>query len=452
MTNKIKAYIALTLVVVIVLLTLVSNKFLFSSKHVAIEEDFSLFHNDYYIYINNFKELYSKEYKIATDIILFKDKDSLFSKPYLVTDYTRICMSLYDDKELHDHLSYNALITKYGSNLLNQLISEKSLDYELAQKAKDSIYQMIKVIQKEYEVETDYGKNKSLQTVWNFKIDSLLFSTKANEKQFPNIYTGIDNYFYGKPTTQVKVYDFAIVSQENYKHGVEFNVTTIFNTHQTFSTDILKQEHEAYEFDYLDITEVYVDNKKGFEIIGINEKENYTLQSLIFSYNNNTYDVSISYPSDIDIEPLIDSYFSSVRFSDNTDFWTEILKDDFPENVRNISPDELPKKEDLLVFEKSDTSDPALIFNTPFEHNNQLIIPFYPIMHHANDIEVILLILNDEKKFTNDIAPMHQMIPIDINELNDGVNHIQIGYIEKNREININHVPYFYSVHINYTK
>lgn len=67
------------------------------------------------------------------------------------------------------------------------------------------------------------------------------------------------------------------------------------------------------------------------------------------------------------------------------------------------------------------------------------------------DVLQILAIINDKHKISNEIDSLHQMIPIELSLLKKGENHIQLGYISKEKDF-IDSLNYFYSTHIYYEK
>lgn len=438
--------VLLCLIVLLSLMTRVNSKH--SERYITLKDINSLTLKDFL----GVPQLSSKyDASISTSIGVSRLGDSIYAE----TIFDRYKSWVYDrfseDNELLVHEKYHAHITDYGTNALNNLILKKGLSFSEAKYARDSLLSVVNLLHSNYDKETKHSLDIESQIYWEYKIDSLNQVAKRNQNEEVS-FDGAEVFFSTMPSHEFHLYpDMINSSLYTSQNDIRLEIITIYDYVYSTNTNDYENLYKESNFNEIKIDSLLIDGLKASKITSIDSTELKENVDVFIPSNDRTYQIRTSYPHNEVYRKISENFIKSFKIETDLKFWINYYENEINKESWIVTPNNSNSTDELLHFTKNPESDYAVIYSKAFEYDKKLLIPFKPLRHEQEDIMQILAIVNEEIKISNEIDSLYQMIPIELSKLKKGSNHIQIGYIPKERD-SIRDLNHFYSTHIYYEK
>ncbi|WP_019037321.1 hypothetical protein [Psychroflexus tropicus] len=438
--------ILLTVLVVITIIT--KNESEHAERYIVLNDVGSLTFKDFF----GVPDLLSDyNASIATTIKIKKIKDSIYAETIFDRYQSWVDFGILESDDLLVHEHYHAHITDYGTNALNNLILKKGLSFSEAKYARDSLLSVVNLLQSNYDKETKHNLDRESQIYWEYKIDSLNQVAKRNQNEELS-FDGAEVFFSSLPTHEFHLYpDMINSSLYTSQNNIRLEIITIYDyVYSTNANDYENPNNES-NINVIKIDSLLIDGLKALKITSIDSTESKESVDVFIPNNDRTYQIITSYPKNDVYRKISENFIKSFKIDSDLKFWINYYESEINKDPWIANPDNSNNKNEILHFTKNTESDYAVIYSKAFEYDKKLLIPFKPLRHEKEDIMQILAIVNGEIKISNEIDSLYQMIPIELSKLKKGSNHIQIGYIPKEKD-SIRDFNHFYSTHIYYDK
>ena len=416
-------------------------------------------HSEQYLTLKNINNLTFKDFweappimdkydaMINTGIQISKKGDSIYAETIL-DRYNS--WALERNENLLKHEKYHAFITDYGTKVLNNLIQKKSLSLNESQHTRDSILKRLNQLQSDYDNESNHSLNTNNQIYWEYKIDSLIKTSKIDLSKKLDL-DNSEVFFSKNPQKEIRLYPNRLEFVRSItRNEINMNITTSYDFDVSLNSKDYKRYLEKLKYKNIKIKPLKIIGLKALKSISNDSTNTKEIIDIIIPNKNHSYFITTSYPKNEIFRKISENFINSFILSNRKEFWVNYYNNNINQNSWKATPKN-NKSVDNIVFTKNSTSDFALTYTNAFEYDNKLLIPFKPIKHDLKDIKQILAIINEKTKMSNEIDSFYQFIPIDLSILKKGKNHIQIGYIPKEKD-SLDEFHHFYSTHIYYNK
>jgi len=442
MANLVKLKI---LGIVFFLILLVVSYALFDSESNG-NLRFKEWHPDSTLYIGDFmkSEPFFRwdgfDARIATHILIRKSENGI---PYAYAAIDRFNSWYNEDNHsphLLNHEAYHANITSIGVKILNEKIRNDNLSYSEALNERDRVVQIIIPKQKEYDRITNHSINQSLQHYWEYKVDSTL----NHVVELDNIdkFSGATAYFPKQPEIFIQKDTFMLFKVfQLEKYEMKFRFITKYDHY----VDTTNYENDFVKFlaslNFRDISS-HKTNYDGMLMVETHCTDtvyNRRFHDRIIYDNTHEYQLTVFHPLSPDGDSIYNMlatrFFESFALKDMTAFWKQEYQEHKPMEIRNVT---VPKAEkgDFKTFTSLPYSDCSITYHQPLTVDNEIIIPFKSERHEFIDIDEVLVIINNDKIFSQKVDSINQIVHLNSDEFEKPVNKIQFGYIAKSDSIN----------------
>lgn len=378
--------------------------------------------------------------RIATHILVRQSENGTPSA-YAVMDRFNSCYRK-DNHSSHllNHEAYHANITYIGVKILNKKILDNNLSYSEALIEKDKVVQLIISKQKEYDRITNHSINKPLQHYWEYKIDSTL--NFGIELHTIDEFSGATAYFPNQPEVFFIKDTFKLFKVfQLEKYAMKFRFITKYD----YDVDTSDYEKSFVDFlgskNFQDISssQTSYNNMLMIETHCTDTVYNRRFHDRIIYDNNHEYQLTVFHPisteGDSIYKMLASRFFDSFTLKEMSDYWEqEYLKNNSKE-IRDVTvADEA--KGDFETIYTLPYSDCSITYHKPIIVKNEIVIPFKSERHKSEDIDEIIVILNNDKIFSQEVDSINQLVHLNLTELDKPTNKIQFGYIIKSDSIN----------------
>jgi hypothetical protein len=449
MANMVKVKI----IGIIFFLILLDVSYLLFDSEANSDLRFKEWHPDSTIYISDFMK--SKpivkwdefDARISTRILIRKSENGV---PFAYAAMDRF--NSWYNKNNHSaallkHEAYHANITSIGANMLNKKIINDNLSYNDVLKERDRIIQTIISMQKEYDTTTSHSLNKSLQNYWEYKIDSTLNSDI--ELNVIDEFSGATAYFPVQPEIFIQKDTFMlfkIFQLEKYEMKFRFIVKFDEYVDTTNYENNFVKLLTSLNFQSISSRKGYHDDMLMVETHCTDTVYKRIFHDRIIYDNNHEYQLTVFHPisteGDSIYKVLTNRFFESFTLNNMTTFWEQKYLQSNTNETKNVT---VAKGEqgDFKTFTSLPYSDYSITYHKPITVRNEIIIPFKSERHTLNHIDELLIIINDDKIYSQKVDSVNQIIHFNSGELKKSINKIQFGYIAKSDSIN--EVNHFYS-------
>ena len=407
---------------------------------------FKKWHPDSVLYLSDFRKtgpLFRTDgfdAEIATAIMVNKSEEgTVYAFP--VMDRFR---SWYneDNHSVHllNHEAYHANITAIGVKLLNQKIEEQNLSYKEAINERERIEKEIISLHDEYDLSTNHSMNEPMQHYWEYKIDSIL--NHGTKLDTIDIFSGATAYFPDQPEVFVQKDTFMlfkVFQLEKYK--MKFRFITKYDQY----IDSTNYEEDFVNFlttlNFTDISsnQSEFNGRLMIETHCSDTVNNRRFHDRIFYDDNHEYQLTVFHPlssqNDSIYKKLTSQFFESFAIKNLENYWKEKVGNSKPKEIEDVT---VPENAigDFKTFTTLPYSDCAITYHSPIVFEDELIIPFKSERHKTEDIDKIMVIVNNEKIFSQEVGSVNQLIHLKLSELKEPKNKIQFGYTLKRDSIN----------------
>ena len=390
----------------------------------------------------------NRDYKISGGTMIVEEQNSVQAVSFVDRYSSWFDNNIENEEETFNHVKYLFNLYQYGTNTLNYLIKENSLSYADAIAKRDSINVFVRNLQETYNKEYLADSSDENKMYWEYKIDSLVQTSKlklapkssisgVNWSCYKSVYD--DNFLNRHDDAKT----INLFSKRNMELGVETHYGMIYHIDKNNFKDYIDEDI----FKNIEIEEELINNYPAIKISAEKKESDILLTLYFIAIEDRTYEFFSAHPKGAKYEKITTNFINSFKLNNDHTYWKEYYEKNISKKVENITP--IDNQTPRMHFLNSDVSDFSVAYSFPFKHEEKLIIPFQPVRHDLDEIDQILTIVNNEKKFTNKMDSLYQMIPIDLKELKPGKNRIQIGYIPKEKDsIYEKHV--YYNNHLDF--
>lgn len=339
----------------------------------------------------------------------------------------------YHDEKMLNHETYHANISSVIAKILNKRIQDENLSFEQLKKEKEKITNLLNLKQAEYDRATDHGLNHPQQHYWEYKIDSML--NHGIELSTTDKFSGATAYFPAQPEIFIQKDSFSLLKVfQLKKYGMKFQLLTGYDHYvdtANYEKNIVRiqnslkfQEISSYKTKHGDMPMVethYTDtsSRRRFH------------DRFIYD-NTHEYRLTVSHPAstenDTVYKKLVNRFFNSFALKDMTNFWKKEFLKNSPKKVFDVTVND-NKNGDFGTFYSLPFSDYSIRYHKPFKLKDKIIIPFKSEKHHFKEIEEILMIINNDKIYSQNVDSINQFIHIKLWALDKPENKIQFGYL-----------------------
>jgi len=413
---------------------------------------FKEWHPDSTLYLSDFMQ--TKPFirdgfdaRIATHILLLQSENGI-PFAYVVMDRFNSCYNK-DNHSTHllNHEAYHANITYIGAKILNQTILDNNLTYSEALNEKDKIVQLISSKQKEYDRITNHSINKPLQHYWEYKIDSTL--NFGIELHTIDEFSGATAYFPDQPEVffikdTFKL--FKVFQLEKYAMKFRFITKYDYNVDTSDYENIFVEFLSSKNFQDISSSKRNYNNMLMVETNCTDTVYNRRFHDRIIYDNNHEYQLTVFHPisteEDSIYKMLASRFFDSFTLKDMSNYWEQEYLKNSPKKISDVTVAE-DAKGDFKIIHRLPYSDCSITYHKPIIVKNEIVIPFRSERHKSEDIDEIIVILNNDKVFSQEVDSINQLVHLNLTELDKPTNKIQFGYITKSDSINKTY--HFYS-------
>jgi hypothetical protein len=301
-----------------------------------------------------------------------------------------------DDALVHEQYHFN-ISELYARKLTKQFEEEQDISYETALRRLATINQQLAVYQDKYDRETDHSLLSMEQTLWEFKIDSMLQEYTINKGIAIEELNGISARFY-KPSKKLKGisedgmlyrgygtngYNMGFIILSCQKAGLaDSKLSAIGKNIVEHDTTIMLNENNVQEEEF-----------EYYELNRLNKNKNHEYWDRIYRYNNEIFLVEVVAPYDTlnrTYERIKNSFMNTIKFTDTKEEWISKWKSG--EANKDIYYSEVLQKEDIpadstdqIMSYCFDEDENTIFFKPPFFDADSNLHIAYAIMQHPHE-------------------------------------------------------------------